>query len=347
MEHIAIDLGGRESQICVRASDGTVLAEERWPTGSLKKYLARRPKSRVVVESCAEAFSVAEAAEECGHEVNVVPATLVRALGVGARGLKTDVRDVRNLSEVSCRMARLPAVHIPAKASRERKPLCSLRENLVEVRTKLANGVRGWLRSEGLRSPRVGQPERLWLRVQEHLKQRDRVMPGYVERNLKAINFLTEQIEEADRELGATAKADPTCRRLMTVPGVGPVTAVRFAGAVDQVERFPNSHALESYVGLVPGENSSSERKRITGLTKAGARKLRWTLIQAAWSARRCRRNDPMVAWALQVEARRGKFVATVALARKMTGILYAIWRDGSTYHANRGSGPVCEPSPP
>ena len=129
-------------------------------------------------------------------------------------------------------------------------------------------------------------------------------MPGYVERNLKAINFLTEQIEEADRELGATAKADPTCRGLMTVPGVGPVTAVRFAGAVDQVERFPNSHALESYVGLVPGENSSSERKRITGLTKAGAQKLRWTLIQAAWSARRCRRNDPLVAWALQVEAR-------------------------------------------
>jgi transposase len=346
MEHVAIDLGGRESQICVRASDGTVLAEERWPTASLKKYLARRPKSRVVVESCAEAFSVAEAAAECGHQVNVVPATLVRALGVGARGLKTDVRDARNLSEVSCRMATLPAVHIPAKASRERKSICGLRENLVEVRTKLVNGVRGWLRAEGLGSLRAGHPEGLWLRVQEHLKRREREIPPYVERNLKVVDFLTKQIAEADREIGATAKADATCKRLMTVPGVGPVTAMRFVAAVDQVERFPNSHALESYVGLVPGENSSSEHKRITALTKAGARKLRWVLIQAAWSARRCRKNDPMVTWALQVEVRRGKFVATVALARKLAGILYAIWRDGSVYDPNHGQGRVCEGAP-
>jgi transposase len=132
----------------------------------------------------------------------------------------------------------------------------------------------------------------------------------------------------------------------MTVPGVGPVTAMRFVAAVDQVERFPNSHALESYVGLVPGENSSSEHKRITALTKAGARKLRWVLIQAAWSARRCRKNDPMVTWALQVEVRRGKFVATVALARKLAGILYAIWRDGSVYDPNHGQGRVCEGAP-
>jgi transposase len=297
----------------------------------------------VVVESCAEAFSVADGAIECGHQVNVVPASLVRALGVGARGLKTDVRDARNLSEMSCRMANLPGVHIPAKASRERKSMCGLRENLVEVRTKLVNGVRGWLRVEGLGAVRAGAPERLALRVKEHLDRRERKMPPSVERNLKAIDFLNGQIQEADREVAVAAKEDPLCKRLMTVPGVGPVTAVRFAAAVDEVKRFASSHALESYVGLVPGENSSSERKRITSLTKAGARKLRWALIQAAWSARRCRKTDPIVMWALQVEARRGKCVATVALARKLVGILYAIWRDGSVYDPNHIKASTCD----
>ena len=346
MQHVAIDLGGRESQICVRSSDGTILAEERRATASPKKYLAEQPRSRVVVESCAEAFSIADAAVECGHQVNVVPATLVRALGVGARGLKTDVRDARNLSEVSCRMANLPAVHIPAKVARERKSMCGLRENLVEVRTKLVNGVRGWMRAEGLGSPRVGDPEKFWARVKAHVERRERKMPSPVERNLKAIGMLSEQIREADREIVAAAKADPICKRLVTVPGVGPVTALRFAATVDQVERFPNSHALESYVGLVPGESSSSEHRRLMALTKAGARKLRWTLVQAAWSARRCRKEDPMVRWALQVEARRGKFIATVGLARKLTGILYAIWREGTVYDPNHVKPPACGPSP-
>ena len=120
----------------------------------------------------------------------------------------------------------------------------------------------------------------------------------------------------------------------MTVPGVGPVTAMRFVAAIDDVSRFGGAHSVESYLGLVPGEHSSSERQHRTGITKAGATKLRWALVQASWSARRCRPHDPMVAWATQVELRRGRRVAMVALARKIAGILYALWRDGSTYRA-------------
>src|SRR4051812_44257513 len=107
MDHIAIDLGGRESQICVVSAEGEVILQERRPTGGLKKFLSERRQSRVVMETCAEAFGVADAAREAGHEVAVVPATLVRALGVGSRGLKTDARDARNLAEASCRMKRL------------------------------------------------------------------------------------------------------------------------------------------------------------------------------------------------------------------------------------------------
>lgn len=339
MEHLAIDLGGKESQICVRSNDGTILEERRAATVSLKKYMAGRPASRVVVETCTEAFAVADAALELGHEARVVPAFLVKSLGVGARGVKNDRADARNLSEASCRMD-LPSVHIPSRAARERKTICGMREALVESRTKLVNTIRGWLRAGATRVP-TGSVESFVGRVRRAVKE----LPPYVERLLQSLDELTKQIDQADADLMKMAKADPVCARLMTMPGVGPVTAVRFTATMDDVGRFANAHRLESYLGLVPGEHSSGERKRMTSITKAGSAKMRWTLVQACWSIRRCRPHDPIVQWSLDVERRRGKRIAVVALARKMAGILYAIWRDGSTYDPKRGTAPTPNPA--
>lgn len=337
MEHLAIDLGGRESQICVRSSDGTVQLEERRATRGLKTFLRRRPRSRVVLETCAEAFAVADAALEMGHEVRVVPATLVRSLGVGARGLKTDRRDAQVLSEVSCRID-LPSVHVPSAEARRRKSLCGMREALVSARTKLVNSVRGWMRTE-LRRVGAGGTESFPQRVRKHFAQTSATaLPRMVDRQLEAIEGLTQQIVEADQELKELAKHDVTCGRLMTVPGTGPVTALRFMAAIDEVSRFAGAHQVESYLGLVPGEHSSSERQRRTGITKAGSPALRRTLAQAAWSIRRSRRHDPLVLWAAEVEKRRGKHIATTAVMRKLAGILFAIWRDGSVYDPSRGA---------
>lgn len=95
MEHIGIDLGSKESQICVRSASGEVLLERRGRTERLGAFLSERSPGRVIVETCTEAFRVAAAAQRAGHEVRVVAATLVRSLGVGQRGLKNDVRDAR------------------------------------------------------------------------------------------------------------------------------------------------------------------------------------------------------------------------------------------------------------
>ena len=126
---------------------------------------------------------------------------------------------------------------------------------------------------------------------------------------------------------------DVVCKRLMTVPGVGPVTAATFRATVDQIERFKTAHAVESYVGLTPGENSSGETLRRGGITRAGATRARAALIQAAWAAWRTRPEDPMVRWAKALSERRPKQVAIVALARKIAGILYALWRDDTKYN--------------
>src|SRR3989441_2832501 len=104
MEHLAIDLGGKESQICVRSSDGQIVAERRCRTAALPAYLASRPRSRVVVETCSEAFAMAGAALLAGHEGRVVPSTPARALRVGGRRLKNDPRDARGVHEGSWRI---------------------------------------------------------------------------------------------------------------------------------------------------------------------------------------------------------------------------------------------------
>ena len=338
MEHVAIDLGGRESQICVRSPDGVIVQEARCSTARLEAFLKQRPHSRVIVETSAEAFAVADGALRCGHEVRVVPSMLAKTLGVGDRGVKTDRRDAQALSLASCRLD-LPSVHVPSARARVLKSTCTSREALVSARTQLVNSARGWLRQQvvSLRCRTESFPAR----VRELLLAREEGLPTHLEHVLAAIDSLNVQIAVASSELEGVAKDDPVCQRLMTVPGVGPVTAVRYLAALDERARFRNAHAVQSYLGLTPGEDSSSDRRRKTGITKAGPPRVRWALTQACWCALRTRPKDPMVIWAQQIALRRGKAIAVVALARKMAGILFAIWRDGTTYRTSQEKPPT------
>ncbi len=134
--------------------------------------------------------------------------------------------------------------------------------------------MRGYLRTQLIR-PAGGKTETFPRRARARMEKHPEGMPAMIERVLLAIEALNEQLA------GADAVADPICRRLMTVPG-GPVTSVLFAAAVDQIDRFESPHKLEAYLGLTPGENSSSERQERTGITKAGPPRLRCALAQAA-----------------------------------------------------------------
>ena len=336
MEHVAIDLGARKSQICRRAPDQTLLEERLVETRKLGAYLMKLPPCRVILETCSEAFTVADLALEAGHEVRVVPSTLARSLGVGHRKLKSDQRDARVLSEVSCRVD-LPSVLVPSSQSRELKRICTSREALVESRTKLVNRVRSHLRTEvdGLRCTPEALPRRLRARSRE---RGEPVLPD-IEALLAVIELLTRQVHELDKQLSALGRELEPCRRMMTVPGVGPVTAVRFYAALDDRERFDSASAVQSYLGLTPGLHQSGAMNRRTGITKAGAAPVRRVLVQAAWVMWRFRPNDPPVLWARAIAERRGKHIAIVALARKLAGILFAIWRDAKPYdpkHASR-----------
>ncbi|MBT8481446.1 MAG: IS110 family transposase [Myxococcales bacterium] len=337
MEHIAIDLGRRESQICVRDETGQILEEARHSTSELRSYLGRRPRgSRVLVESSAEAFTVADWAAELGHEPMVVPSILVPALGIGERGLKNDVRDARKLSEMDCRMA-VPSVHIPSAERRAHQARLTARDALVRVRTKLINTVRSFVRMRAI-APIRATPPTLPRAVRATLLQTPEGVPEYLEALLQSLEHLNAQIQQADHALREVAHSEPVCRLLMTMPGVGPVTALSFVSAIDDVTRFEDASRLTSYLGLVPGERTTGFKTRRTAMTKAGPSRVRWTLTQAAWTLVRVQPDSPLGQWYQQVSKRRGKKIAISGLSRRMAAILYAMWREQRPYDATRAA---------
>lgn len=341
MEHLAIDLGSRTSQICIRSERGEILTETSCQTQHLVTYLRGRGPSRVVLETSSEAFAVARAAEACGHQVSVVPSTMSKILGVGSRGVKTDVRDARALSLASCRLDELPRVHIPSEAASELRSLNTSRDVLVRSRTQLVNRVRGYLRTELHQRMRC-TPKTLGRRLRASTVS----LPAHIEALLVVIDELNDQIGTLDRDLRALAESDPVCTRLMTLPGVGPVTATRFVAAIDTPTRFRTAQGVTSYLGLTAGERSSGQSKHRLGITKAGSAPVRRVLTQAAWSLWRTRPDDPVVRWAQQVAKRRGRQIAITALARKMAGILFALWRDETRYDAHRAAAPLPDSVP-
>ena len=122
------------------------------------------------------------------------------------------------------------------------------------------------------------------------------------------------------------------------------MTATAFVATVDEVTRFRGAHQVEAYLGLIPCEWSSSEAQRRGRITKAGNGRMRWLLVQAAWCILRRRKRPETAAlrdWADRIAGRRGRSIAAVALARRLAGILFAIWRDGTVYDATKVRGPM------
>ena len=211
------------------------------------------------------------------------------------------------------------------------------REALIKTRTQLVSRVRSYVRSR-LGAPLRATPESLPGKVRRALLADAEGLPAHLDCLLVVLEALSGQIADADVELKELTANDERMQRLMTVPGVGPVTAARFVAAIDQVDRFPDASSVASYLGLIPGEKTTGFRTRRRRLTRAGAPQVRWALGQAAWSLYLRRPKDPMVQWAKQIAARRGAQVAIMALARKLSHVLYALWKHQTTYDPARGA---------
>jgi len=333
MDTIGLDLHQRESQLCILTEAGEII--ERRIVTSRERFtavLGNRPPARILLEASTESEWVARHLESLGHTVIVADPNFAPMYATRSRRVKTDRRDARTLMD-ALRLGAYRAIHRASAAQRHVRAQLAVRDALIRTRTRYVNVVRALTRREGLRLA-AGGPE--------HLERKLATLPLAPElvEELAPLRVVLEpvnvQIDLADQQLAATAGADPLFARLRTAPTIGPVTAVAFVATLDEVSRFRTAHQVEGYLGLTPREHSSGERQRRGRISKTGNPRMRALLVEAGW--RILRSNDPAAAplraWAERIAARRGTNVAAVALARRLAGILYAMWRDGTTYRA-------------
>ncbi len=252
--------------------------------------------------------------------------------------VKTDKRDARTLCE-ACRIGAYRPAHRTSDKQRQIRAQLAVRDTLVRTRAKYMLLIGALARREGCRIP-TGYPEGFVARV-EKLELPASLMLE-VTPLLTVMKTLNAQIKEADQKLAAIVKEDAVVNRLCSVPGVGPVTAVTYVATLDEASRFNDAKQVRAYLGLVPKEDSSGERQRRGKITKAGNSRARWVLVEAAWVLLRTKKpeTESLRRWALGIAQRRGKRIAAVALARKLGGILYALWRDGTRFDPKVVTGP-------
>jgi len=334
MVYGAIDLHMRYSQVRIIDAEGQLVRETRVATTPerLTAAFAARGPMRILLETGTESEWVAQVLEAAGHTVIVADPNFAPMYGDVRRHVKTDSRDVTALAEANRRGWYRPA-HRTSAGQRERRQLLQARRQLVRMRTGTISVIRALLRQSGYRAG-TGGSEAFGDRLTRL------TLPAPLAATLaplvRTLATLRTEIRACDAHVERVAATDPIVRRLQTVPGIGPVVAVTFRAFVDDVARFPSAAQLSAAIGLVPREASSGERRQRGRLTKAGPSDLRSLLVQAGWVCwQRCRRS-PLRAWTDQLAARRGKRIAVVALARRLSRILYAIWRDDTVFEGSR-----------
>jgi len=331
VDSIGIDLHKRESQLCIITEDGELI--ERRIVTSRERFtavLGERPPARILVEASTESEWVAQHLESLGHTVIIADPGFAAMYATRSKRVKTDKRDARTLCE-ALQLGAYRATHRASQAQREVRALLGVRDALVRTRTRYVAMMKASVRRDGLRLP-SGDAEHTVTKLLAL------PLPAHVFDALAPLialwTPLNAQIEMMDERLLVLAKEHPAIARLRSMPSIGPVTALAFVASLDDVKRFQSAHQVQAYLGLVPSEYSSGDRRVRGRITKRGDARMRWLLVEAAW--RILRSPNPALAglnaWAEQIAQRRGKRIATVALARRLAGILYAMWRDDTDF---------------
>jgi transposase len=222
-------------------------------------------------------------------------------------------------------------VHRKSPPAQEIRALLVGRKLLQGKLLDIERGVRGLLRGFGLKVGTVAKGG-FAARIRE-LVAGHPMLERVVEPMLRARDALRAEFHVLHRAMLAIVRADTTCRRLMTVPGVGPLVAVTFTSAIDDPTRFRRSRTVGAHFGLTPKKYQSGETDVTGGISKAGDATVRTTLYGAAHiMLTRASKFSTLKRWALEIAGRRGMRRAKVALARKLAAVLHRMWLDGSDF---------------
>ena len=328
---IGIDLAKRSFQVHGAKADGSVVFRRKLSRGKVLSCLASQPPCTVAMEACAGAHYWGREIAALGHEVRLVPPIYVKPF---VKRNKNDAADAEAITEAAER----PTMHFVAvktEAQQAQAMLFHTRDLLVRQRTQTINALRGHLAEYGVVAPK-GRA-RIW-QLAAVLEDGDCGLPEAVVELGRLlfgrIEELDEKIDELDRGLLARSREDEETARLMTIPGIGPVTAMAIQAFAPPMESFRRGRDFSAWLGLVPRQHTTGGKPRLGGISKMGQRDLRRLLVSGAMTVvtHAIRRGEITDPWLAGMLARKPKKLVAVALANKMARTVWALAMKKETY---------------
>ena len=334
---VGLDVSLDDTAICVVDDAGVIVREGKAETepAAIATWLAAlgKPFERVGLEAGPLSPWLCEGLQAAGLPAVCIETRRMRG-ATAAMAVKTDRNDARAIAQ-AMRVGWFTAVHVKTTESQELRLLLTNRKTLLTGRVALENEIRGTLKAFGLKIGQVSVAAfeaRAIKLTADHPRLLAMVRPM-----LAARAALQLQYDALHVMVLKAVKSHGVCRRLLTVPGVGPVTALAFATAIDDPGRFAHSRNVGAHLGLTPRKYASGEIDRNGAISKSGDRIAREALFLAAHALlTRVTRWSALKAWGMAIAKRRGLRRATVAVARKLAVIMHRMWADGSEFRWSR-----------
>ena len=338
MDHFAgLDVSVNETSVCIVDDAGGIIREVKVTSepDALLEVLANPAYQfrRIGLEAGPLSQWLYSALVEAGLPVICVETRQMRAI-LKAQINKTDRNDARGIAQMM-RAGLYRPVHVKTLRSQKLRMLLTHRKLLQSKAIAIENDLRGTLRNFGLKVGIVGS-----VKFEARIKELVEKYPDLalvVEPMLIVRRALREQIAVLHRRVLAIVRDDEVCRRLMTIPGVGPVVALTYRATIDVPARFRSSKAVGAVFGLTAAKYQSGEINRSGAISKCGDEMMRVMLYEAAQiMLMRSTKWSWLKAWAMQIARRRGMKKAIVALARRLAVIMHRIWVDGTEFRWTR-----------
>lgn len=328
---IGIDLGKHSFHIHCQDKSGNTLLRKKFTRTKLMQFLVTCPSSVVVMEACAGAHFMARRISDIGHDVKLISPQFVRPF---VKSNKNDFIDAEAICEAASRPS-MRFVQPRTETQQAMKALHRVRESLIRDKVKTTNQIHGFLLEFGISLP-TGDAviKRLSLVLAEH------EIPEYLSRLLMKLHahylYLIEQITELESELNQSIKADATAQRIMTIPGVGPITASLLSSQLGDGKQFSCSRDFAASTGLVPRQYSTGGKSTLLGISKRGDKNLRRLLVQCARSfmMRLEHQQGRLAEWVRKQLDNKHSNIVACALANKLARIAWAITALQKEYQA-------------
>src|SRR5579871_1391154 len=332
---LGIDIGKTSFHVIGLDQNDKIVVRKKFSRTQLLQYTANLPSCLIGMEACCGAHHLGRALAAQGHDVRLMPAEYVRPY---VKSHKNDFRDAEGITEAVQR-PRMGFVPLKTEEQLDLQALHRIRERLVSERTALINQIRGFLLERGIA---VGKgPKRLAKELPELLEDATNNLSGRMRQLLKELQDqwmdLGEKIEQLDDQIQAVVKESAACQRLLTIPGVGPITATALVAAIGNGAMFRRGRSLAAWLGLVPRQYSTGGKPKLLGISKRGNSYLRRLLITGAHSVVQHihKRPDAFGGWVKQIMTRCHRNVVIVAVANKLARTAWAVLSKEEVYHAS------------